>query len=103
MRHVFIDTNVYLEFFRFGQDDLEELRKVRVAIENSDVTLWTTTQATAELRRNREARVAESLDALRKLKPGGGVPQMARNLPEFSVLMNARREFELQLDVLEGK
>jgi PIN domain-containing protein len=103
MRQVFIDTNVYLEFFRFGQDDLEELRKVRVAIENSDVTLWTTTQASAELKRNREARVAESLDVLRKLKPGGGVPQMARNLPEFGAFMSARREFELQLNALEEK
>ena len=39
MLEVFIDTNVYLTFFSFSQDDLEELRKLRVAIDNRAVRL----------------------------------------------------------------
>jgi hypothetical protein len=103
VRHVFIDTNVYLDFFRFGQDDLEELRKLRVAIDNRDVRLWTTSHANDELRRNREARIAESLEALRKQKPERGIPQMARNLAEFGRFMAARREFDVQLNALQEK
>jgi predicted nucleic acid-binding protein len=99
--HVFIDTNVYLTFFSFAEDDLEELRKLRVAIENGDVKLWVPAQTRDELRRNREGKVAESMGALRKLKPTGGIPQMARNLPEFEAFKKARTEFDRHLNVLD--
>ncbi len=98
---VFIDTNVYLTFFSFSQDDLEELRKLRVAIDNRAVRLWTTPQVRDELSRNREAKVAESFVALRKMKPPGSVPQMALNLPNFNEFLSARREFERQLNALD--
>jgi PIN domain len=103
MLDVFIDTNVYLTFFSFTEEDLEELRKLHVAIANGDVRLWTTPQVKDELRRNREARVAESFIAIRKLKPSGGVPQMARNLPNFDEFLAARREFERQLSALDER
>lgn len=99
--HVFIDTNVYLTFFSFAEDDLEELRKLRVAIENGEVKLWMTTQARDELRRNREGKVAESMEALRKLKRPDGIPQMARNLPEFDAFKQARVELNRHLNVLD--
>ena len=54
-----------------------------------------------ELRRNREAKVAESFVALRKMKPPGSVPQMALNLPSFGHFLSARREFERQLEALD--
>lgn len=101
MIHVFIDTNVYLTFFSFAEDDLEELRKLRVAIENGDVKLWVPAQTRDELRRNREGKVAESMGALRKLKPTGGIPQMARNLTEFEAFKEARTEFDRHLSVLD--
>jgi predicted nucleic acid-binding protein len=101
MLEVFIDTNVYLTFFSFTEEDLEELRKLRVAIENREVRLWTTRHVKDELQRNREARVAQSLDAIRKLKPGGKVPQMARNLADFGAFIAARRQFEQQLNALD--
>ena len=100
MLHVFIDTNVYLTFFSFTEEDLEELRKLLVAINNRELKLWTTAQVSDELRRNREAKVAESLAALRKLKPVQAIPQMARNLPEFNDFVAAKREFERHLNAL---
>ncbi len=103
MLEVFIDTNVYLTFFSFTEEDLEELRKLHVAIDNDDVRLWTTPQIKDELGRNRDGKVAESFSALRKLKPPGAVPQMARNLPDFEQFVAARREFERQLNALDEK
>lgn len=100
MLHVFIDTNVLLTFFSFAEDELEELRKLRTAINNGELKLWMTDQVRHELRRNREAKVAHSMDALKKLKPGGGIPQMARNLPEFEDFLTARREFDRRLNEL---
>lgn len=103
MLHLFIDTNVYLTFFSFTEEDLEELRKLHVAIDNRQVTLWMTPQVQDELRRNREGKVAESMGALRKLKPPGALPQMARNLEDFQQFLDARREFERQLNALEER
>jgi hypothetical protein len=98
--HVFIDTNVYLTFFSFSEDDLEELRKLAEAIDKDDVKLWTTEHVKVELRRNRETKVAESFEALRGLKPAQAMPQMAKNLPEFGEFTEARREFGRKLNAL---
>jgi hypothetical protein len=65
----FIDANVDLTFVIFEEEDLEELRKLLVAIRNADLKLWTTPQVSDKLRRNQEAKVADSLNSLRKLEP----------------------------------
>ena len=101
--HVFIDTNVYLTFFSFTEDDLEELRKLAEAIDNDDVKLWTTGHVQVELRRNRELKVAESFEALRGLKPAQAMPQMAKNLPEFGEFTEARRDFGRKLNALTDR
>lgn len=100
MIHAFIDTNVYLTFFSFTEEDLEELRKLLVAIQNEDLKLWTTPQVEDELRRNREAKVAESLSTVLKLQSKQAIPQMARNLPDFDAFTKARRGFEQHVSTL---
>jgi len=37
---MFIDTNVFLTFYHFSNDDLEELRKLRVLLEREEVVLY---------------------------------------------------------------
>ncbi len=95
--HVFIDTNVYLDFFRFGQDTLDALRKLATAIRDDHVKLWTTEQVRDELRRSREGRVDESLKALDELRPTSRMPSIARNLPGYQALEQARSAFDHQL------
>jgi hypothetical protein len=100
MIHAFIDTNVYLTFFSFTEEDLEELRKLQAAIRTGALKLWTTPQVADELRRNRETKVAESLNALRQLRPSQAMPQMARNLPDFAEFVDAKRAFEQTVNTL---
>jgi predicted nucleic acid-binding protein len=95
--HVFIDTNVYLDFFRFGQDTLDALRKLATAIRDGHVKLWTTEQVRDELRRSREGRVDESLRALDELRPTSRMPSIARNLPDYQALDQARSAFDREL------
>lgn len=92
MVHVFIDTNIYLEFFRFAKDNLEELRKLVAAISGGEIKLWTTDQVRDELERNRAQVVSESIASVRKLGSTGGAPLMAQELEEFVALRDARRE-----------
>lgn len=101
MLHAFIDTNVYLDFYSFTDAELEELRKLRAAVTTGALKLWTTSQVTNELRRNRETKVADSLSRLAALRPALNVPQMARTLPDFEAFKQARGRFVRQLELLD--
>ena len=103
MLHLFIDTNVYLTFFGFTSDDLEELHKLSVAITSEEARLWTTGQVKDEFQRRREGMVAESLQALKAMKPNEKTPQMARNLSEFDEMMDAKRDFVGHLNAVEER
>ena len=38
--HLFIDTNVYLKFYHYSNDDLEELNKLLVLLDNEKLELY---------------------------------------------------------------
>ena len=46
--NIFIDTNVFLSFYHLSNDDLEELKKLIVLIDNKEVTLWLPNQVKDE-------------------------------------------------------
>ena len=39
LMNLFIDTNIYLTFYDFSKDDIEELRKLEVAIKAKKINL----------------------------------------------------------------
>lgn len=103
MIHVFIDTNIFLEYFSFAPDDLEELKKLQVAVASGEVHLWTTSQVKDEFVRNREEQVAKSLKALRDTAPSKqSVPHIARALAGFADLNQAKQIYGEKLNKLEG-
>ena len=51
--NLFIDTNIFLSFFHFTKDDLEEIRKLEVLIDKKEVVLWLPEQVQDEFHRNR--------------------------------------------------
>jgi len=56
---LFLDTNVYLSFFHFTKDDLDQLRQLAVLVKHKDVTLLLPDQVIEEFRRNRDGKVLE--------------------------------------------
>lgn len=48
MVSIFIDTNIYLNFYHFSDDELEELKKLSVAIKKKDIKLYITRQVINE-------------------------------------------------------
>lgn len=55
MINIFIDTNIYLSFYRLSSEDLDRLEELTVLIKDtSDVTLYTTSQLCDEFNRNRD-------------------------------------------------
>lgn len=92
--NLFIDTNVYLNFYHFSNDDLEELRKILVAIKNKDIKLYLTDQVIFEFKRNRENKIADALKKFAEQKLPNQFPQLLKNYPEYLEMRKAQRIFE---------
>ena len=101
--HVFIDTNVFLSFFHYSSDELEELRKLIVLLENDKIVLWLPEQVQDEFYRNRDNKIADALKRLRTDGLGPSFPQMVKAYPEYKKMKAAVEEFEQNKRKLEKK
>jgi len=69
--HVFIDTTVFLSFFAYTNDDIEELKKLVGLIKNKKIALYLTDQVCCEFNRNRESKILQALADFGKLSIPG--------------------------------
>jgi predicted nucleic acid-binding protein len=92
--HLFIDTNIYLAFYHLSSDELEELNKIAVLVEQGELTLYVTDQVIAEFWRNREAKIADAMKRLREQKLNLSFPQMCKDYPQYADLRNHQKEYE---------
>ncbi len=91
--NLFIDTNIYLTFYHYSSDDLEELRKLAVALKTGDIKLILTQQVKDEFRRNRESKIADALKRFGEQKLGSQFPQMFKEYAEYNELRDAIRVY----------
>ncbi len=96
MIDLFIDTNVYLTFFHFSKDDLEELKKLAVAIKHDKIRLYVTEQIKSEFYRNRELKIN---DAIRNLQPlPKSFPQIFKeNEQQYKIIQHSISSYEVAL------
>lgn len=66
MMNVFIDTNLYLDFYRMGQDKLDELNKVFALHEYGKLKIWLPELLINEFWRNRSKVVADNIKEIEK-------------------------------------
>lgn len=66
MKTLFLDTNIYLMFYHYSKDDLEELRKLLVAIEKGRICLIITPQLKDEFYRNRELKISDAIEIFQR-------------------------------------
>ncbi|WP_108397815.1 PIN domain-containing protein [Devosia submarina] len=59
--NLFIDTNVFLNFFHFSGEDLEELKKLTVLIDEGEIALWLPKQVCDEFHRNRDGKIKDAM------------------------------------------
>ena len=103
MEHLFIDTNIYLTFYHFSSDELEELRKLSVAVESKRIKLYVTEQVISEFKRNREAKIADALRRFAAQTLPDQFPQICKAYEEYNELRNILKEFEKTKAELMGK
>lgn len=100
MRYLLIDTNIYLEFYRFAKDDLEELRKLSELVRTREIMLYANEQLRDEFRRNRENVLAQAMKAVKDTHVPSAFPQVLRNYQQFQQLARARESFATEVNRL---
>jgi len=91
---LFLDTNIWLSFYNYSRDDLEELRKLAVLIDNERVKLYVTDQVRYEFRRNREGKFADAMKRFNAEGLNDQFPQMCKEYdPDYKAMREAIRGF----------
>lgn len=91
---VFIDTNIYLKFYHYSNDELEELRKLVVLVGGGEITLYLTKQIENEYLRNRDTKIADALKLFKDEKISKSYPIFLKEYEEFNRMTKALHEYE---------
>lgn len=91
--NIFLDTNIFLSFYHFTNDDLEELKKLSVLLGQGKVKLYLPEQVIQEFTRNRENKIADALKQLREQKLDLRFPQFIKEYDEFENLRQLQRSY----------
>lgn len=92
MLHIFIDANIYLDFYFLPKSDIGELNKLIALIDQANVVLFFTDQIRDEIRRNRDTKIRESIEDLRKQSFKIRLPAICRDYPEATELKSKETE-----------
>lgn len=98
--NLFLDTNVYLGFYKLSGDDLEELKKLAIGVRDGGTTLLLTQQTRDEFERNREKAITDSLDFLQKAKLPLSYPRLIQSYPDYQELRKTLQRYEVLRDSL---
>lgn len=81
--NLFVDANIFLDFYHFSNDDLDELKKLVDLINKGEITLVVTSQIIDEVKRNRDNKVADAYKKFKDSKIELNLPQICKSYPEF--------------------
>jgi predicted nucleic acid-binding protein len=101
--HLFIDTNVFLSFFHYSNESLEELRKLIALVKTSKVTLHLPEQVKDEFYRNRDTKIADALQKLKDEKVTENFPQICQEYEEYQELRKVIEAYNKTKDALLKK
>lgn len=82
--HVFIDTNVLLNFFHFTSEELDALNNVFGSHEHGAAKVHLTEQVRDEFRRNREAKIKDALKRFKEAKFSAQLPSFMKEYSEYN-------------------
>jgi len=92
MKYVFIDTNVFLNFYSFNKDHLDKLKELVRLIKESKIKLILPRQVIDEFNRNRENKLKETLDYLDSFKNKFRSPTTCHDFSEMKEIQKKINE-----------
>jgi len=93
-RHLFLDANVYLSFYRLSDDALEQLGGLVTVVRSNETTLYLPTQVEDEFKRNRASTIADSLKAVGQAKLPTTYPRLFMDMDGYAEMRAALSEYE---------
>lgn len=93
MMHIFIDTNIFLDFYHFSNEDLDNLEQLSALIEAEKVEIILPSQVVLEFSRNRESKIKDAIKRLSANDAKAEIPQMIKDYPESADLKSAETIF----------
>lgn len=87
--HLFIDTNVLLNFYHFADDGLEQLEQLSSMISDTSICLHLPQQVVNELTRNREAKLKAANDQFIKESLPSAVPRHMQQYAQYAEYVSA--------------
>jgi len=100
--HIFIDTNVFLNFYAYSKDDLDELEKLVRILKTKVIKLYITQQVVDEFYRNRDAKLYGSFEEFRQ-NGNMGCPSFMTSLPEYKAFKISLNQYIEARKVLTEK
>jgi predicted nucleic acid-binding protein len=101
--NLFVDANIFLDFYHFSNDDLEELEKLVDLINKREITLVITSQIIDEIKRNRDNKVADAYKKFKDSKIKIDIPQICKAYSEYEQIRNLLKTLEKLITDLEDK
>lgn len=98
--NLFVDTNIYLDFYHFSKDDLEELKKLVDVISKGEINLVVTNQVIDEIKRNRDYKIADAYKQFIDSKLEFRIPEMCKNYPEYKIIKSGLKSLHDAKDKL---
>lgn len=92
--NIYIDTNIFLTFYHLTNDDLDELKKLALLIEDGQLKLYLPEQTRNEFVRNRDKTIANAISSLKEQKISSRYPQISKGYEEYALLKDAYQNFE---------
>lgn len=92
--NLYIDTNIFLTFYHLTNDDLDELKKLAILIEDEQINLLLPEQTRNEFLRNRDKSINDAITTLKEQKLTSRYPQISKSYEEYTLLLEAYKSFE---------
>src|ERR1700682_5455724 len=100
--HVFIDTNILLNFFHYSKDELDALNNVFASHKHGSATVHLTEQVCNEFKRNRESKIKDALKRFKDTRFASQFPSFMKGYEEYGAIRTLSGQLqELQKGILE--
>ena len=84
--NLFIDTNIFLDFYHLSGADIEELNKLTALLEDGHIKLFVPRQLCEEFKRNRDSKIKDAMNEFQKAKFKISFPAFCKLYPEYGEL-----------------
>lgn len=92
--HVFIDTNILLNFFHFTKEEIDVLNDVFTSHEHGAAKVHLTEQVCDEFYRNRESKIKDALKKFKDVKFAAQLPAFMKQYEEYEQIRTKSAELQ---------